>query len=743
MFGQNIDGFYMDESLAKGIAFQQSGQYAEAVKYFNIYLRDHRSKLSGKALTVVLGLLAVSYNLSGSYDESIRTYKELLPLLKDFRDDSRYALSLSNMGNVYAKKMHYTPASNCISQAIEIARKSGAGPQQLSISFQQLSSVLNKTGKLRQALKASLISLKYASTLSHNGQFLVAATEMAEVLRNLNMFDIGMQLIDHCLHIAEIDGNQMIRTMLLIEKAKFYHESGQTKLSEDFFQYIYDEKKNRNDLAGLADILYAWGMIYQNTGNFPFAVIKLGECEEICKKIGDKAREEHCKALLSDLIIKPVLDKEFKKNIGKSKQEINDLSSKITGKEGVMRLETRIDEITTFVDKILTMDISGDGSILIFGPMNKAFKVWDLPNKVQILSHKPDVNLNDLQVTFYPNSMNFVIAADITNTVNIHDSSLFIIIQKFYMGKTVDNQHKIVNFTFQRLETPDQDAYLIGLSSDGKIVYMMSEKFKGKPEDDYTDRMKKELKEPMRELADKALESIGIKMPEGPRSGDSFGDVIDTMFSTQKSLKPESRIKSIHAWETETGEFLYSCNFPELDISKKFLTFNFDNETLFFLNPDDKLEIRNFRYNKVLKEIDPHCWPCSYLTISKDFKVIAYENAEGDFEIYDVETGNLIDKIELRGERVREVDTNLDEKYGKSLADPFGSMVCKLSDDGNLLAFDGADGQFCIYNIPEKRIVKQFPSDFSNAVVFMGFYRENSIFLLATYKYESYLVKLK
>jgi len=283
--------------------------------------------------------------------------------------------------------------------------------------------------------------------------------------------------------------------------------------------------------------------------------------------------------------------------------------------------------------------------------------------------------------------------------------ALFIIIQKFYMGKTVDNQYKIVNFTFQRLETLDQDAYLIGLRSDGKIVYMMSEKFKGKPEDDYTDRMKKELKEPMRELADKALESIGIKMPEGPRSGDSFGDVIDTMFSTQKSLKPESRIKSIHAWETETGEFLYSCNFPELDISKKFLTFDFDNETLFFLNPDNKLEIRNFRYNKVLKEIDPHCWPCSYLTISRDFKVIAYENGEGDFEIYDVETGNLIDKIELRGERVKEVDTNLDEKYGKSLADPFGSMVCKLSDDGNLLAFDGADGQFCIYNIPEKRIV--------------------------------------
>jgi len=709
MFGEDFGGIDFDPLLANAIALQQKGQLIGALKSYEEYLEKYKNKLPERLLVHIYGLLAPCYWQAAMLDKSIETYQQLLPLRKKHQNKIMYALSLSNMGKVYALKMEYDKALNNIKEAIIIVKEENASSEQISIAYQQYMFVLNQIGEIRQAIKAGLVSLKYSSQIDLNKtmlkykhqQFYEVIRNLSETLRILNAFDASFHIIDQAIEFAKNESNQNPLNMLMLEKSKIFEDTYQFDKAEELINQCYESFKSFHDYKGLCDTLFAMAYMYQNKGNFPMALIKMGECLKESEKHGIIHLVKQSKSVLDDWAFMPILDKDFKNKTGKNKDELENIVGNISKNEGITRLETPINQITTIFDSIHTMDMSNDGNLIGFGPMDIRLKVWDLKNQRVIVDFKPGVNLHSLLVKFHPNNNNFTIVADITNELNIHDSSAFIILMKFYVTKTIDGRYKEVNRTFRRLEVPVEDARLHEFSDDGKKVYM--------------------IRETLVEILPSVIE-----------------DFTENSDGKNKSQKLGTAINAMYAWETNTGSFLFSHHFPDLAITNKFLTINYEKEMVFFLNRRLNLEIRKLKTNVVVKEIWPHCSPFSYLSVNKNLNIIAYENQDGDFEVWNMEIKDIITKIKLTSKVVKEINTDI---RNKDLTPPFGSIVCCLSNDGALLAFDGADEIFYIYDISNRKILKQFPSP-KKHISLMKFTRNNEKLLIATYKQESYIIDL-
>lgn len=106
-----------------------------------------------------------------------------------------------------------------------------------------------------------------------------------------------------------------------------------------------------------------------------------------------------------------------------------------------------------------------------------------------------------------------------------------------------------------------------------------------------------------------------------------------------------------------------------------------------------------------------------------------------------MKTDKKIVDIPLKGDIVNAIDTDLEKKYNKYVSGIFGSIVCKLNNDGSILAFIGADNNFYVYSIQEKAFLKQVPIPFDNHVVFMDIIENTNKVLIATYKNESYVIE--
>ena len=270
----------------------------------------------------------------------------------------------------------------------------------------------------------------------------------------------------------------------------------------------------------------------------------------------------------------------------------------------------------------------------------------------------------------------------------------------------------------------------------------MSDTFKKPPKDLFVDKFKKDLKGPMEEIVGKVMEEMGFPK-SNKNDGKSFESAANSFFGSQRSLSTESRIKALYKYDTISGELLNEIKFSDLAISKKFITYNLETEQVFFLNDKNNLEIRSLIKNRTLKELKPHCWPLSYLSISKDFHTIAYENSSGNFEIWNMDTNTMIGKYDLKDPKIREIETDLEKKYTQYLSGPFGSIICKLNDDGSLLALDAADGQIYIYDVLEKKTLKQFKRPSKNHFTYLEFTKNDMYLLISTYKDESYIIQIK
>ncbi len=683
---RDLAGLPMDESLIRAITLLQGQRFAEAAPLFEAYLTKYKNRISEGALAEILGSTAVCFWQSGSLEKAIQIYEELLPIRRRTQGEIKYALSLSNMGQVYAQQNKFDDALKCVSNAIIIHNNEGSPPGYISSAYQHLSFILQKTGRLRQALKAMLVSLKYSANSPQSRDFFDNLRNVVEILTVLNLSELALQIIDEGIELASNAGDSILRNTLLIEKAMVFKELNKFKQAEQILEGQYEYSKHFNDGKGMIEALYSLGMLYQDMGNFPFALMKLKECSDLCKQVGDNARAAHLDAVLQQLFFKPLLDKKaFDKEIGKSKDELSKLSDEISEfDEGIIKLETEIKEISALTDKITSMAMSEDNQLIAFGSVNKAFKIWNIDSKSSLLNHKPGINMYSTITKFIPNSNIIIFAADITNPVSIQDSSLYIILQKFYLSRTVDNQYKIVNEISHRLKVLDQEARLLGFSEDCKKLFLISD----------------------------------------------------------ESVTKEVIIKEIFEYDTETGLLINTYKFSDDLVTDRFILFNFEKNQVFFLNNKNNLEIRNYVKDEVIIETKPHCWPLSYLSISRDMESIAYENQQGNFEVWGMKNNSLIAEIRLSGERVEEIDTNLEEKYRKYISARFGSIACKLSDDGSVLAFAGADKNFYIYSVSQNKNLKEFPLPFDNHIVYLEFINTNSKLLLATYKHESYIIDI-
>jgi WD40 repeat protein len=693
MFNQNRDGTDFTSLLMKATRLQQGGQYLKAAEIFEDIINHlKRLSMSEKDISRFLGNLAACYWMGGKLDKALEIYEEVKTLRKKYNEIELYALALMNMGEIYGNKTQYVKALSLIKDGLQVAIEKNAS-EYINIGHQQLMEILSKTGKIYQAIKIGLKPLHYYAELDRNKAFLSFVIKLSEQLRFINAFEATIKILDKGIEATQFTNDLQFRNLLMLEKAKVYQDSFQFDLAEKLMNEALENFKKINDANGIGDVLYSLAFLYEDMGSF-LKVLKMGEAHQHFEKIGNKEMAKRCIDISGDWMLGTILnknifgkDQEKAKLLNLSKDKREDITDKISQENGIIKLDTDITEITTMFDCIISMDISDNSPIISFGPVNKSIKLWDFKNKRAVLDKKSGINLYDVLVKFIPNTHDMIAVSNITNHNNIHDSSIFIIMQKFFLTKTVDNNYKVVNETFKRLEVPDEETYLDEISEDGKYIYAR----------------------------------------------------VNDYIRLGKDSKLESRLSKIFVWESETGSLIKTYRFPDLSISTALLSINYEKGQIFCLNEKLHLEIRNLQNNKLIKEITPHCSPFSNFSVNKNFKVIAYETETGTYEIWDIDSGELISKVNLEGKLVRQINTNIREKDSNLV---FDSTDCKLSKDGNLLAFNGADGTFYIYNISEKRVLKKFTSPDKN-LVYIKFSNKNDKLLMATYKKESYIVDLK
>ncbi|MFX1457484.1 MAG: tetratricopeptide repeat protein [Promethearchaeota archaeon] len=417
-----------------------------------------------------MGSIATCYWRAGNLDKALEVYEQVKDFREQINDKSAFAMALMNMGEIYGGKNNYEKALSMIVEGLHITLLESSLFQKI-IGYNQLIGLLIRTGQVRQAIKAELELLDLIILEGDYNRFFEELIHISEQARMINAYDLSEQLCNEAINLAKIIDNRSYQNRVLFELAKVEKDKKNYDLAQQKYEEIVINSKKLNDHRTVEETLYEHGLLLEEMGNFPMAVLKLGECEKYTQNTGNTRLAQQCKDLQGRWMIGTILKGAKDKGFGKKEESQKDSVPDIKKKDKKIIIDTRFFETLPLFASVDNCQLSYDNTLALFSPVDYSIKVWDLQNAEKVIDHDQRGNFISSWATFVPNTHRVITAY---YQRNLWEDRNVVNVVRFYPVQTIDGKFKIVNYTGFSLDCKDSGTNLGFITESGKKVFTLS-----------------------------------------------------------------------------------------------------------------------------------------------------------------------------------------------------------------------------------------------------------------------------
>jgi tetratricopeptide (TPR) repeat protein len=141
-----------------GIAYYYSGNYSEALKYYNISLPLKKKIGDKKGIAITLTTIGLVNSEQGNYPEALRNFFEALKLFEELKDDDGISAAYNNLGMIYYSQENYTEALKYYLLSLDVKKIKG-DKYALASAYNNIGGVYERLNKYDEAWSNYTLSL--------------------------------------------------------------------------------------------------------------------------------------------------------------------------------------------------------------------------------------------------------------------------------------------------------------------------------------------------------------------------------------------------------------------------------------------------------------------------------------------------------------------------------------------------------------------------------------------------------
>ena len=462
----------IERILLQAKRLEDNGDFISAANKYEEFLKESDSFITIKEKSIYMGVIATCHWKAGDLDKALEVYEDVKKFREQIEDRSSYGMTLMNMGEIYGGKSNYEKGLALILEGLCITLKESDSFQKI-IGYIQLIELLVCTGQIRKAIKANLELLELLSIEGDYNRYFEELLRISKHARMINAFELSEDLCSEAMNLAKKVNNPSYQNKILFELAKVEKEKKNFNNSLKKYEEIIANAKKMNDHHIIEEVLYEHALLLEEMGNFPMAIVKLGECEQYTQHTGNMRLAQHCKDLQARWMFGKLMKGGKDDLFGKKKGQ-EDSSPEVEKQGNKFIINTRFYEGIPLFAHIDHCQMSYDNALALFSPIDHSTKVWDLHHAKKLIDDDEKLGGNFISswATFAPGTHKVIIAY---YQRNLWKNANFVNVVRFYPVRTIDNEFKIANWAGFKLNCKDPETFLGFITESGRRVFTFSE----------------------------------------------------------------------------------------------------------------------------------------------------------------------------------------------------------------------------------------------------------------------------
>lgn len=274
-----------DSLLNIGIRYQESGNFAESVVYFNKSLTGYYQKKDFKKAGDCYSYLAISYSLQGDYTKSLFYFEKSISEYKK----TGYRLGISsvtnNMGGTYFYLGRFPQALSCYQEVLKI-QKEIKDPKTIAITTQNIGGIYSKLEDYTSALQYYRKAYEVYKKLNNVRAIAQNLNSTGSIQIKLKNFPLAYQNLGQSLRIAIRENDKQIRMEVTSSLGTLFYEQSRYTEALYYFTAALQLAQEMNSQQYVGDSRIAIGNIYRKQGKNKEAVTLCRAGFSVARKIG-------------------------------------------------------------------------------------------------------------------------------------------------------------------------------------------------------------------------------------------------------------------------------------------------------------------------------------------------------------------------------------------------------------------------------------------------------------------------
>ncbi|MEH2263297.1 CHAT domain-containing protein [Nostoc sp.] len=237
-----------------------------------------------------LNRLGVQQLNNGQFQEALKTFEQVLVIVKKIGDTAGESANLNNIGEVYRNLEQYAKALEFFEQALAIAKQIGdtAGEGR---TLNNIGAVYDNLGKYAKALESYQQALAILKQIGDTTVESTTLNNLGKVYQILGQYDKALESYQQALAILKQIGDTAGEGRTLNNLGELYHNLGKYAKALESYQQALAIRKQIGDTAGEGRTLYNLGRVYHNLGKYAKALEFFEQALGIFKQIGNAEGE--------------------------------------------------------------------------------------------------------------------------------------------------------------------------------------------------------------------------------------------------------------------------------------------------------------------------------------------------------------------------------------------------------------------------------------------------------------------
>ena len=273
-----------------GVQQYNQGQFREALKTFEQVLRIVRAIGDRQGEGTNLNNIGLVYYRLGQYTQALKYYQQALTIHKKVGNKVEEGTNFTNIGLVYKSLGQYTQALKYHQQALtlhkQVGNKAGEGTTLSNIGL-----VYNSLGQYTQALKYHQQALTIVKQVGDKTGEGATLSYIGRVYYSLGQYTQALKYHQQALTVVKQVGDKTGEGITLNSIGGVYNRLGQYSQALKYFQQALTIHKQVGNKDGEGAILSNIGGVYNRLGQYSQALKYHQQALVIAKQVGDKDGE--------------------------------------------------------------------------------------------------------------------------------------------------------------------------------------------------------------------------------------------------------------------------------------------------------------------------------------------------------------------------------------------------------------------------------------------------------------------